>query len=256
MNIKWLLSTCYYPFFIIIFGNQTTKTMNNSDIKILLVDDEPDILEIVGYNLKNEGYEILTAENGLEAIKKAKKHNPHLILLDIMMPEMDGIEACEKIRKISSLENVIIAFLTARGEDYSQVAGFEAGADDYITKPIKPKVLISKIKSLLRRLKSDISEDESLQLGNIIIDREEYVVYQADKKISLPRKEFELFSLLTSKPGKVFKREVILDTVWGNEVVVGGRTIDVHIRKLREKIGDDYFKTVKGVGYKFVLNEK
>lgn len=230
--------------------------MNNSDIKILLVDDEPDILEIVGYNLKNEGYEILTAENGLEAIKKAKKHNPHLILLDIMMPEMDGIEACEKIRKISSLENVIIAFLTARGEDYSQVAGFEAGADDYITKPIKPKVLISKIKSLLRRLKSDISEDESLQLGNIIIDREEYVVYQADKKISLPRKEFELFSLLTSKPGKVFKREVILDTVWGNEVVVGGRTIDVHIRKLREKIGDDYFKTVKGVGYKFVLNEK
>ena len=230
--------------------------MNKGEIKILLVDDEPDILEIVGYNLKNEGYEVFTAENGLEAIKMAKKHNPHLILLDIMMPEMDGIEACEKIRKIKSLEEVIIAFLTARGEDYSQVAGFEAGADDYITKPIKPKVLISKIKSLLRRLKNDFTEDESLQLGNIVIDREEYVVYKAGKKISLPRKEFELFSLLTSKPGKVFKREVILDTVWGNEVVVGGRTIDVHIRKLREKIGDDHFKTVKGVGYKFVLDEK
>ena len=230
--------------------------MNKGEIKILLVDDEPDILEIVGYNLKNEGYEVFTAENGLEAIKMAKKHNPHLILLDIMMPEMDGIEACEKIRKIKSLEEVIIAFLTARGEDYSQVAGFEAGADDYITKPIKPKVLISKIKSLLRRLKNDFTEDESLQLGNIVIDREEYVVYKAGEKISLPRKEFELFSLLTSKPGKVFKREVILDTVWGNEVVVGGRTIDVHIRKLREKIGDDHFKTVKGVGYKFVLDEK
>lgn len=227
--------------------------MNKSDFKILLVDDEPDILEIIGYNLKNEGYQIFTAENGLEAIKSAKKNIPHLILLDIMMPEMDGIEACEKIRKIKSLENVIIAFLTARGEDYSQVAGFEAGADDYITKPIKPKVLVSKIKSLLRRLKTETESEESLKLGDIIIDREEYVVYKAGKKISLPRKEFELFSLLTSKPGKVFKREVILDTVWGNEVVVGGRTIDVHIRKLREKIGDDHFKTVKGVGYKFVL---
>ena len=229
--------------------------MNKNDIKILLVDDEPDILEIVGYNLKNEGYEVFTAENGLEAIKVAKKQLPHLILLDIMMPEMDGIEACEKIRKIKSLENVLIAFLTARGEDYSQVAGFEAGADDYITKPIKPKVLISKIKSLLRRLKSDtIEEEDNLKIGDIMIDRDEYVIYKSNQKIELPRKEFELFSLLTSKPGKVFKREVILDTVWGNEVVVGGRTIDVHIRKLREKIGDDYFKTVKGVGYKFVLN--
>ena len=227
--------------------------MNKSDIKILLVDDEPDILEIIGYNLKNEGYKIFTAENGNEAIKSAKKNTPHLILLDIMMPEMDGIEACEKIRKIKSLENVIIAFLTARGEDYSQVAGFEAGADDYITKPIKPKVLVSKIKSLLRRLKTESEGEESLKLGDIIIDKDEYVVYKAGKKIALPRKEFELFSLLTSKPEKVFKREVILDTVWGNEVVVGGRTIDVHIRKLREKIGDDHFKTVKGVGYKFVL---
>jgi len=227
--------------------------MNKSDIKILLVDDEPDILEIVGYNLKNEGYQIITASNGNEAIKKAKKHNPHLILLDIMMPEMDGIEACEKIRSTASLENVIIAFLTARGEDYSQVAGFEAGADDYITKPVKPKVLVSKVKSLLRRLKTKKENDNSSKIGDITIDRDEYVVYKSDKKIALPRKEFELFSLLTSKPGKVFKREVILDTVWGNEVVVGGRTIDVHIRKLREKIGDDHFKTVKGVGYKFVL---
>jgi two-component system alkaline phosphatase synthesis response regulator PhoP len=228
--------------------------MNKSDIKILLVDDEPDILEIVGYNLRNEGYQVFTAANGIEAVKSAKKNIPQLILLDIMMPEMDGIEACEKIRKIKSLDNVIISFLTARGEDYSQVAGFDAGADDYITKPIKQKVLVSKIKSLLRRLKSET--ETSFSIGDIVIDRDAYVVYKADNKISLPRKEFELFSLLTSKPGKVFKREIILDTVWGNEVVVGGRTIDVHIRKLREKIGDHHFKTVKGVGYKFVLEEE
>lgn len=227
--------------------------MDKSDIKVLLVDDEPDILEIVGYNLKSEGYQVFTATNGVEAIKTAKKITPHLILLDIMMPEMDGIEACEKIRAIKSLEDVIIAFLTARGEDYSQVAGFDAGADDYITKPVKPKVLVSKVKSLLRRLKNDEPADTSTKIGDIVINREEYVVFKGDTKITLPRKEFELFSLLTSKPGKVFKRETILDTVWGNEVVVGGRTIDVHIRKLREKIGDNYFKTVKGVGYKFVL---
>jgi two-component system alkaline phosphatase synthesis response regulator PhoP len=228
--------------------------MNKRDIKILLVDDEPDILEIIGYNLRNDGYQVFTAANGIEAVKSAKKNIPQLILLDIMMPEMDGIEACEKIRKIKSLDNVIISFLTARGEDYSQVAGFEAGADDYITKPIKPKVLVSKIKSLLRRLKSET--ETSFSIGDIVIDRDAYVVYKADKKISLPKKEFELFSLLTSKPGKVFKREIILDIVWGNEVVVGGRTIDVHIRKLREKIGDHHFKTVKGVGYKFVLEEE
>ena len=227
--------------------------MNNSDIKILLVDDEPDILEIVGYNLKNEGYLVYTASNGVDALKLAKKITPNLILLDIMMPEMDGIEACEKIRAIKSLENTLIAFLTARNEDYSQVAGFEAGADDYITKPIKPKVLVSKVKSLLRRLKAENQADSTVIVGDITINRDEYVVFKGDKKIFLPRKEFELFSLLTSKPGKVFKRETILDRVWGNEVVVGGRTIDVHIRKLREKIGDDYFKTVKGVGYKFVL---
>tara|TARA_B100000795_G_scaffold145694_1_gene109151 strand:+ start:154 stop:846 length:693 start_codon:yes stop_codon:yes gene_type:complete len=227
--------------------------MNKNDIKILLVDDEPDILEIVGYNLKKEGYQIFTASNGNEAVKCAKKIIPNLILLDIMMPEMDGIEACEKIRKIKSLDNVIISFLSARGEDYSQVAGFEAGADDYITKPIKPKVLVSKVTSLLRRLKTEV--ETSFTIGDIVIDRDEYVVYKANKKITLPRKEFELFSLLTSKPGKVFKREVILDTVWGNDVIVGGRTIDVHIRKLREKIGDAHFRTVKGVGYKFVIEE-
>ena len=228
--------------------------MNKRDVKILLVDDEPDILEIVGYNLKNEGYQIYTANNGLEALKSAKKITPNLILLDIMMPEMDGIETCEKIRAIKSLENTLIAFLTARNEDYSQVAGFDAGADDYITKPIKPKVLISKVKSLLRRLKAESQEDSSVKIGDITINRDEYMIFKGDKKIFLPRKEFELFSLLTSKPGKVFKRETILDSVWGNEVVVGGRTIDVHIRKLREKIGDNHFKTIKGVGYKFVID--
>ena len=231
------------------------KVMKKNDIKILLVDDEPDILEIVGYNLKNEGYQVFTAKNGADGVKVAKKVIPHLILLDIMMPEMDGIEACEKIRKIKDLEHVIISFLTARGEDYSQVAGFDAGADDYITKPIKPKVLVSKIQSLLRRLKKEEEQDTSTRIGDIVINREEYVVFKADKKIVLPKKEFELFSLLASKPGKVFKRETILDSVWGNEVVVGGRTIDVHIRKLREKIGDDFFKTIKGVGYKFVLED-
>ncbi|WP_242084116.1 response regulator transcription factor [Aestuariivivens sediminis] len=225
--------------------------MDKKDIKILLVDDEPDILEIVSYNLSNEGYQILTAENGIEAVKKAKKDQPHLIILDVMMPEMDGIEACEQIRKIPNLKDTIITFLTARGEDYSQVAGFDAGADDYITKPIKPKVLVSKVKALLRRFKQE-EKDNKLKIGNLVIDRDEYKISLKGEEIILPRKEFELLSLLTSKPGKVFKRDEILDKVWGNEVVVGGRTIDVHIRKLREKIGDDSFKTVKGVGYKFV----
>lgn len=230
--------------------------MKNSDIKILLVDDEPDILEIVGYNLKNEGYKIYTAKNGIEAVESAKKHEPHLIILDIMMPEMDGIEACEKIRATKGLENVLITFFTARSEDYSQMAGFDVGADDYITKPIKPKVLISKIKALLRRV-DDVStaETEKIKIGDFIIDREEYVIIKNGEKMSLPRKEFELFALLASKPGKVFKRDDILNQVWGNEVVVGGRTIDVHIRKLREKLGDDNFKTIKGVGYKFVIDE-
>ena len=227
--------------------------MKKKDIKILLVDDEQDILEIVGYNLAQEGYQISTASNGKEAILKAKKELPHLIILDVMMPEMDGMEACENIRRIPELSHVIIAFLTARSEDYSQVAGFEAGADDYIAKPIKPKVLVSKVKALLRRLKEDEQNKDVLIVGNIEINREEYKIIQDEKEIILPRKEFELFYLLASKPGKVFKREEILDKVWGNDVIVGGRTIDVHIRKLREKIGDDFFKTIKGVGYKFEI---
>ena len=226
--------------------------MKKTDIKILLVDDEPDILEIVSYNLSAEGYQIITAENGLQAVKKAKKEKPQLIILDVMMPEMDGIEACEQIRKIPELSETVITFLTARGEDYSQVAGFEAGADDYITKPIKPKILVSKVKALLRRFKEEDVSDSVLKIGNLVINREEYKITHKGVEIILPRKEFELLSLLATKPGKVFKREEILDKVWGNEVVVGGRTIDVHIRKLREKIGDDSFKTVKGVGYKFV----
>ena len=226
--------------------------MNKKDIKILLVDDEPDILEIVSYNLTAEGYKVFTAENGTEGVKKAKKEKPQLIILDVMMPEMDGIEACEQIRQVPELKDVIITFLTARGEDYSLVAGFEAGADDYITKPIKPKVLVSKVKALLRRYKEDVIENNVVKLGDLTIDRDEYKILLKRKEMLLPRKEFELLSLLTSKPGKVFKREEILDKVWGNEVVVGGRTIDVHIRKLREKIGDHAFKTVKGVGYKFV----
>lgn len=224
--------------------------MKKKDIKILLVDDEQDILEIVGYNLSQEGYQIVTANNGKEAITKAKKELPHLIIMDVMMPEMDGMEACENIRKLPELSNVIITFLTARSEDYSQVAGFDAGADDYITKPIKPKLLVSKVKALLRRLKNDDQATETLNVGGIEINREEYKIIKGDSEIVLPRKEFELFYLLASKPGKVFKREEILDKVWGNEVIVGGRTIDVHIRKLREKIGEDLFKTIKGVGYK------
>lgn len=245
-----------YKYYIYFWrNNQYEAKMKKKDIRILLVDDEPDILEIVGYNLSSEGYEVFTAKNGVEAVSKAKKKHPHLVILDVMMPEMDGIEACEIIRNTPELEHTIITFLTARGEDYSQVAGFDAGADDYITKPIKPKVLISKVKALLRRLKENTVEDQDdiVKVGNIIINREEYKVVNNGKEIVLPRKEFELLALLTSKPNKVYKREVILDKVWGNEVVVGGRTIDVHIRKLREKIGDDHFKTVKGVGYKFVL---
>jgi len=226
--------------------------MNKKDIKILLVDDEPDILEIVSYNLSQEGYQVITAKNGVKGVEKAKAEKPQLIVLDVMMPEMDGIEACEQIRKIPELKNTIITFLTARGEDYSQVAGFDAGADDYITKPIKPKVLISKVKALLRRLKTEESSVPIIKIGDIEINREEYKIAIKGKEVVLPRKEFELLYLLASKPGKVFKREDILDKVWGNEVIVGGRTIDVHIRKLREKLGDKSFKTVKGVGYKFV----
>ncbi len=226
--------------------------MKNENIKILLVDDEPDILEIVSFNLQKEGFQIFKANNGEEALEKVKSIKPQLILLDIMMPVMDGIEACEKIRALKGFENVLIAFFTARGEDYSHLAGFDAGADDYITKPVKPKVLVSKVNALLRRIKNDnVEEDQILTFDGITINKIEYFVEKDGEKITLPRKEFELLSLLASLPNKVFNRDIILKTVWGHDVVVGGRTIDVHIRKLREKIGDDYIKTVKGVGYKF-----
>ncbi|MES2864548.1 MAG: response regulator transcription factor [Bacteroidota bacterium] len=229
--------------------------MKKRDIKILLVDDEPDILEIVGYNLEQAGYQVFKAENGKDAVKQAQKVKPHLIIMDVMMPEMDGMEACEKIREIPDLKDTIITFLTARSEDYSQVAGFDVGADDYIAKPIKPKLLVSKVKGLLRRLKDEEAENsETLSVGNLQINREEYKIIKDGVTIVLPRKEFELLYLLASKPGKVFTRAEILDKVWGNEVIVGGRTIDVHIRKLREKIDEDVFKTIKGVGYKIELN--
>ena len=219
--------------------------------KILLVDDDPDILEIISYSLENEGYSVYKAMNGLQAIEIAEKVTPDLIIMDLMMPEMNGVEACEQIRKSTKLNNVIITFLSARSEDFSQIAGFDAGADDYITKPIKPKVLLSKVKSLLRRNKSDI--DASLiQINDLIINRSRYLVNLKGIEISLPRKEFELLYLLTSSPNTVFTRSKILDVVWGTDVIVGDRTIDVHIRKLREKIGDSSFKTIKGVGYKFV----
>ena len=228
--------------------------MDNKCIKILLVDDEPDILEFMSYNLSNEGYKVFTATDGVEAVEKAKSKSPHLVLLDVMMPKMDGIEACENLRKLPKLgEKIIIVFLTARSEDYTQVAGLEAGADDYITKPIKVKLLISKVNSLLSRMQDGAVIDSLIEVGSLVVDREEYkIAYNGHEKI-LPRKEFELLSLLASKPNKVFKREVILDRVWGNEVIVGGRTIDVHIRKLREKIGKRHFVTVKGVGYKYVI---
>ena len=227
--------------------------MSENNFKILLVDDEPDILEIISYNLKSNGFEVFTALNGVKALKKAKSILPDLIILDVMMPEMDGIETCEEIRKIPELNDTIITFLTARSEDYSQLAGFDAGADDYINKPIKPKLLVGKVKSLLRRLnKNKVTESKNvINLGDLIIDREEYKITLNKNEIILPRKEFELLYLLASKPGKVFKREVILEKIWGHEVVVGDRTIDVHIRKLREKLGDSRFKTIKGVGYKF-----
>ena len=228
--------------------------MKKSDIKILCVDDEPDILEILKYNLSNEGYNISTAADGKSAIEMAYNISPNLIIMDVMMPNMDGIEACEKLRSDDKFNDTIIMFLTARGEDYSHVAAYDAGADDYVTKPVKPKVLVSKVKGLLRRLKKVIAKDiNEIIFDDIKIDREKYKVYISDKVLNLPRKEFELLYLLASKPDKVYKREKIMETVWGSEVVVGDRTIDVHIRKLREKVGDKYFKTVKGVGYKFVI---
>ncbi|MEX2380279.1 MAG: response regulator transcription factor [Vicingaceae bacterium] len=219
--------------------------------KILLVDDEPDILEIVSYNLKKEDYSVFTADNGKDAIKIAKKEKPDLVILDVMMPEMDGMETCHQLRGIPILKDTLIAFLTARGEDYSQIAGFDAGADDYITKPVKPRVLVSKVKAILRRKGSTSASEEAIEVGGISIDRERYLMKKEGMEISLPKKEFELLSLLMGKPGRVFTREVIMNSIWGGEVIVGDRTIDVHIRKLREKLGDELIKTVKGVGYKF-----
>jgi len=221
--------------------------------KILIVDDEPDILEFIGYNLKKEGFDVVTSNNGKEAIKLAKDKKPDLILLDVMMPEMDGIETCQEIRQIPELSKTLISFLTARGEDYSQIAGLEAGADDYITKPVKPKVLVSKIKAMLRRKDHQVSGRQDAPETGILIDRDRYVVIKEDQELTLPKKEFELLSLLVSAPGKVFNRETILSKVWGEDVIVGDRTIDVHIRKLREKIGDDSIKTIKGVGYKYSI---
>lgn len=228
--------------------------MEKSSIKILLVDDEPDIIEILTYNLSKEGYQVFSAANGKEALVQAGKIIPHLIILDVMMPVMDGIEACENIRKDSRFEDTIIMFLSARSEDYSHVAAFDVGADDYVNKPIKPKVLNSKVSALLRRFTKNETNSEIVQ-GNLTINLDEYKVILKGEKMSFPRKEFELLRLLASQPDKVFKREKIMEAVWGNDVVVGDRTIDVHIRKLREKMGNAYFKTIKGVGYKFVINE-
>ena len=222
----------------------------NNLYKILLVDDEQDILDFLSYNLKKEGFQVYTSLNGKDAIQIAKKEVPHLIVLDVMMPEMDGIDTCREIRDNASLKDVMIAFLSARNEDYSQIAGFEVGADDYITKPIKPRVFISRVKALLRRYAPEQKPTE-INLGGIKIDKEKYSVFKDGNEIPFPKKEFKLLSLLASKPGKVFTREFILEQVWGDEVVVGDRTIDVHIRKLREKLGDDFIKTIKGIGYKF-----
>ena len=223
----------------------------NDNIKILVVDDEEDILEFLSYNLRAEGYDVIVADNGLLAIELAKKHEPSLIILDVQMPNMDGITTCEKIREIPSLSETVVTFLTARSEDYSQIAGFEAGADDYITKPIRPKVLISRVKALLKR--RGITQDKSsvIELGDIVIDKEKHLITYKGVEVIFAKKEFKLLNLLISKPGKVFTREEILEKVWGTDIVVGDRTIDVHIRKLREKLADHYIKTVKGVGYKF-----
>ena len=226
--------------------------MEKNEFKILLVDDEPDILEFVGYNIRKEGYNLWICDNGKDAIVKACEILPHLIILDIMMPGMDGIEVCQELRKIPELKTTLIAFLTARSEDFSQIAGLDAGGDDYITKPVKPKILMSRINALLRRTLNGDSEGQVV-VGDIIIDREKYTIMKSGREFSIPRKEFELLSLLASRPNKVFSREEIFEKVWGNDVVVGERTIDVHIRRLREKLGLDCIKTIKGVGYKIEI---
>jgi two-component system, OmpR family, alkaline phosphatase synthesis response regulator PhoP len=227
--------------------------MEKPSYKILLVDDEPDILEFVGYNIKKEGYSLLTASNGKDAILLAKKELPDLIILDIMMPGMDGIEVCTVLRNTPQLKSTLIAFLTARGEDFSQIAGLDAGGDDYITKPIKPKVLLSRINALLRRRPEDKQREMKTIIGNLTIDRERYMISKNGQDIIFPRKEFELLSLLTSKPNKVFTREEIFEEVWGDDVIVGDRTIDVHIRRIRERLNDENIKTIKGVGYKYEI---
>ena len=225
--------------------------MKKTTTKILVVDDDPDIIEILTYNLSNEGYNVKSAFNGIEALKKAKKFIPDIILLDVMMPEMDGIEACSNLREIESLSKSRIIFLSARSEDFTLIAAFDAGADDYINKPVKPKILLKKISSISRRMMSDNNNTNKIMFGAFLIDRDSYSVTNNKEEITLPRKEFELLFLLASKPGKVFNRDEIMLKVWGTQVVVGDRTIDVHIRKLREKIGKKYIKTIKGVGYKF-----
>ena len=233
--------------------NFNCKMMDNSKVSILLVDDEEDILEFLGYNLRKEGYHVFTAANGLKAIEKARRHKPTLILMDVMMPEMDGITAVQEIRKVKELNDTIIMFLTARSEDYSQIAGFDAGADDYVSKPIRPNVLISKIAALLRRsiVNDENKSSEVIEIDNLVIDHEKFVVIKDGNEIILPNKEFKMVYLLASAPDKVFSRDEIFHKVWGNDVIVGDRTIDVHIRKIREKIGLEFIKTVKGVGYKF-----
>ena len=225
--------------------------MSAEKTKILLVDDEPDILEFMSYNLNKEGFEVFTSTNGKDAIRIATLEKPSLIILDVMMPDLDGIETCRVIRETPELKEVLVAFLTARNEDYSQIAGFDAGADDYINKPIKPRVMVSRVKALLRRAGKLTGGDEVMEVNGFTIDREKYLIVKDNVQINLPKKEFELIALLASKPGKVFTREDILKSVWGEDVVVGDRTIDVHIRKLREKLGDNYIRTIKGVGYKF-----
>jgi len=225
--------------------------MEKSKFTILLVDDEEDILDFVGYNLRKEGYNVVTSLNGRDALKLAKINLPHLILLDLMMPEMDGIETCQELKRFPELKDTIIVFFTARNEDFTQILGLDAGADDYITKPIKPSLLISKVNSLLRRIPVHEESASFFEVGDITIDREKYLIVIAGQEIQLARKEFELLSMLAAKPGKVFTREDILNRVWDEDVVVGERTIDVHIRKIREKTGTDHIKTIKGVGYKF-----
>ncbi|MCX6257662.1 MAG: response regulator transcription factor [Bacteroidia bacterium] len=227
--------------------------MNNSEYIILIVDDEEDILEFVGYNLKKEGYQVYTAINGRNAIQVAKEKIPHLIIIDVMMPGLDGIETCRELREIPYLQDSVIAFLTARNEDYSQIAGFEAGADDYISKPIKPRLLTSKISSLLRRYGKKSTDNSAYTVGNLSVNKEQFRVTIDDRELTLPKKEFELLALLTSKPNKVFTREEIYSSVWDDNIIVGERTIDVHIRKIREKLQNDNIKTIKGVGYKYEL---